>query len=111
MLKYNTMTTRTRSSKPAALDDRTAAHIAEVFGAFSDPNRVRIISVLVEGEQNVGTLAESVGLSASAVSHHMRGLRQMQLAQARKEGRQVFYGLDDHVVHLFRYGLEHVRHG
>jgi DNA-binding transcriptional ArsR family regulator len=105
------MTTHARASKPTALDEHTAAHIAEIFGTFSDPNRVRIISVLVEGEQNVGTLAESVDLSVSAVSHHMRGLRQMRLVQARKEGRQVFYCLDDHIAHLFRYGLEHVRHG
>src|SRR5512136_596457 len=105
------MTTRARASKPTALDQHTAAHIAEMFGAFGDPNRVRIISVLAEGEQNVGTLAESVGLSLSAVSHHMRELRQMRLVQARREGRQVFYCLDDHVVHLFRYGLEHIRHG
>jgi DNA-binding transcriptional ArsR family regulator len=111
MLKYNTMTTRARASKPTALDEHTAAHVAEMFGVFGDPNRVRIISVLVEGEQNVGTLAESVDLSVSAVSHHMRGLRQMRLVQARKEGRQVFYCLDDHIAHLFRYGLEHVRHG
>jgi DNA-binding transcriptional ArsR family regulator len=73
---------------------------------------VRIISVLAEGEMNVGSLAEVVGISESAISHHLRGLRQMKLVRARKEGRQVFYRLDDdHVIDIYRCGLEHVTHG
>lgn len=105
------MTTRTRVPRSAALDEHVAAHVAELFGAFSDTSRVRIISVLVKGAQNVGALAETVGLSESAVSHHMRALRQMRLVQARKQGRQVFYTLDAHVASLFRHGLDHVQHG
>jgi DNA-binding transcriptional ArsR family regulator len=97
--------------KSSVLDEHTAAHLAELFGAFSDTSRVRIISVLVKGEQNVGALAKAVGLSQSAVSHHMRALRQMRLVQARKDGRQVFYCLDTHVASLFRHGLDHVQHG
>ena len=63
-------------------------------------------------EMNISALAELVGVTESAVSHHMRGLRQMRLVRARKAGRQVFYCLDDdHVAALFRQGLDHVRHG
>ena len=106
------MPTRPRSPKPAALDERTAAQVAELFRAFSDSSRVRIISALADCEMNVSALAEAVGISESAVSHHMRGLRQMRLVRARKEGRQVFYCLDDdHVAVLFRQGLDHVQHG
>ena len=104
------MTTR-KIPESIVLDEHTAAHLAELFGAFSDTSRVRIISVLVKGEQNVGALAKAVGLSQSAVSHHMRALRQMRLVQARKDGRQVFYCLDAHVANLFRHGLDHVQHG
>ena len=93
------------------LNEHTAAHLAELFGAFSDTSRVRIMSVLLAGEQNVGALAEAVGLSASAVSHHMRALRQMRLVEAHKKGRQVFYSLDSHAGDLFRHGLEHVQYG
>lgn len=97
---------------PAPLDEATAAQVAELFRAFSDPSRVRLIAALAEREQNVGTLAALVGVSESAVSHHLRGLRQMRLVRARKDGRQVFYTLDDdHVAALFRQGLDHVRHG
>jgi ArsR family transcriptional regulator len=96
----------------AALDERTAAQVAELFGAFSDTSRVRIISALSNCEMSVSALAQTVGISESAVSHHMRGLRQMRLVRARKDGRQVFYELDDdHVAALFRQGLDHVQHG
>jgi DNA-binding transcriptional ArsR family regulator len=101
-----------RVKPPASLDERTAGQVAELFQAFSDTSRVRIIAALVGRELNVGTLAEVVGISESAVSHHMRGLRQMRLVRARKDGRQVFYSLDDdHVAALFNQGLDHVRHG
>jgi len=104
------MATR-RKLQPAVLDEHTAAHVAELFGAFSDTSRVRIVSALVSGERNVGALAQSVGLSESAVSHHMRALRQIRLVRARKQGRQVFYTLDAHVATLFQSGLDHVQHG
>jgi len=93
------------------LDEATAARVAELFGALSDPSRLRIIAALTGGERNVQALAEIVGVSPSAVSHQLRGLRQMRLVRARKSGRQVFYALDDeHVADLFRQGLSHIRH-
>jgi len=94
------------------MDESTAAQVAELFSALSDTSRVRIIAALSAGELNVGEIAEAVGLTHSAVSHHLRHLRQMRLVTARKDGRYVFYCLDDeHVGDLFRCGLEHVRHG
>ena len=94
------------------LDEKTANYLAEFFSALSDSSRIRIISTLTNGEMNVSSLAEIVGLSESAVSHQLRGLRQMKLVRARKDGRQVFYSLDDkHVTDLFQYGLEHILHG
>ena len=74
--------------------------------------RLRIIAALVVGEKNVGDLAEAAAISESAVSHHLRDLRQLRIVKTRKEGRFVFYSLDDdHVIDLFHFGLEHVRHG
>jgi DNA-binding transcriptional ArsR family regulator len=98
--------------RKTGLEEELAAQVAELFSALSDTSRVRIIATLAEGEMNVGALAESVGISESAVSHHMRHLRQMRLVRARKAGRYVFYSLDDdHINDLFRCGLEHVLHG
>lgn len=89
-----------------------AIKLAELFSALSDASRVRIISLLMEGEMSVSALAEGLKMTESAVSHQLRGLRQMHLVRARKSGRQVFYSLDDdHVSRLFSLGLDHVQHG
>lgn len=95
-----------------ALDIDVAAQLADLFAALSDTSRVRIISVLSEAEMNVSAIAEAVDLSESAVSHQLRSLRQMRLVRTRKDGRYVYYTLDDeHVTELFRCGLDHVLHG
>ena len=92
------------------LDEQTAAQVAELFRSFSDASRVRILSILVNGELNVGALAKIVGISESAVSHHMRGLRQMRLVSTRKDGKEVFYRVDDeHIIELFQQGVRHVQ--
>ena len=90
----------------------TSTHLADLFSGLSNPTRLRIISVLLDGEMNVGELAAQLTMTESAVSHQLRGLRQMKLVRARKNGRQVFYALDDdHVAKLYRMGLDHVQHG
>lgn len=94
------------------LKEHTSTHLADLFSALSDPTRLRIISVLLEREMNVGEIAAQLGMTESAVSHQLRGLRQMKLVRSRKEGRQVFYALDDdHVAKLYLMGLDHVEHG
>ncbi len=94
------------------LSELKAIQLAELFSALSDASRVRLISLLMEGEMSVSTLAEELKMTESAVSHQLRGLRQMHLVRARKDGRQVFYSLDDdHVSKLFSMGLDHVEHG
>ncbi len=100
------------SDSVEVLDEGTAAETAELFRALSDTSRVRIISALIGGELNVGAIAEAVGISESAVSHQLRGLRQMRLVRGRKVGRQVFYRLhDEHIIDLYQRGLDHVLHG
>ena len=94
------------------LDEHTAAHVAELFRAFSDTSRVRILSALTGSEMNVSALAKIAGISESAVSHHMRGLRQMRLVQARRDGKEVFYHIDDeHIIALFQQGVRHIQYG
>ena len=94
------------------LSELTAAQVAELFSALGDTSRIRIIALLSEAEMNVGELADHVGLSQSAVSHHLRHLRQMRLVRTRKDGRHVYYRLDDeHIKAIFHSGLEHVLHG
>jgi DNA-binding transcriptional ArsR family regulator len=97
-------------SPPSVLDEITSAHVAELFRAFSDSSRVRLLSALAEQELNVGTLAALVGISESAISHHLRGLRQMGLVSARREGKEVYYHIEDpHIVALFQQGVAHIQ--
>ena len=94
------------------LTEIKAIQLAELFSALSDASRVRLISLLMEGEMGVSALAEELSMTESAVSHQLRGLRQMRIVRARKEGRQVFYTLEDeHVQKLYSMGLDHIEHG
>ena len=96
--------------KPLFHDEHAAAHVAELFRAFSDTSRVRIIAAIIEQEVNISRIAELIGLTESAVSHHMRGLRQMHIVQARREGKEVYYSvIDPHIVALFQQGVRHVQ--
>jgi ArsR family transcriptional regulator len=89
-----------------------ASDLANLFDALSDPTRILIISALLNGEVGVSELVERLGLTKSAVSHQLRGLRDKRLIRTRKQGRNVFVCLDDdHVIELFKRGLDHVLHG
>ena len=90
-------------------DIDTVEAIAELFKAFGDPTRVRILSHLQGQERCVSDIAEAVELSQSAVSHQLRILKQMHLIKYRREGKSVLYSLaDDHVRTILEMGLEHV---
>ena len=97
--------------KSNSLDEHTAAHVAELFRSFSDTSRVRILSVIIiEQESNTSTIAETLGLTESAVSHHLRGLRQMHIVQARRDGKGVYYSvIDPHIIALFQQGVRHIQ--
>lgn len=100
-----------RAALADVLDDEVASTLAEMFRALSDTTRVRIVSLLAQAELCVGDLAAVLGMEQSAVSHQLRTLRDMRMVRWRREGRQVFYTLDDeHVADLFQRGLEHAGH-
>ena len=93
-----------------SLDEHTAAHVAELFRAFSDTSRVLILSAIIDHDRSVTALAKIVGISESAVSHHLRGLRQMRLVISRRDGKEVFYRVDDlHIIALFQQGVRHIQ--
>jgi DNA-binding transcriptional ArsR family regulator len=100
----------TKTLSTPILDEHAAAHVAEIFRAFSDTSRVRILSAIIKKEANIAALAKIVGITESAVSHHMRGLRQMRIVQARRDGKEVYYSVDDpHIIALFQQGVRHVQ--
>ena len=91
----------------------TVGALADIFKVLGDPTRVRILDVLSRGELCVCHLAEVLGLTESAVSHQLRLLRNTRVVRSRREGRLIYYAVDDrHVLTLFRQGLKHVEeHG
>jgi ArsR family transcriptional regulator len=83
--------------------------LADLFKVFGDSTRVRIISALLHAEMCVCDIAALLGMSKSAISHQLRALRQTKLVKYRREGKVVFYSLDDeHVGNIFAQGLTHV---
>ena len=83
--------------------------LADTFSALGDPTRVRILDALSHGELCVCDLAAVLGLSQSAVSHQLRLLRNLRVVRPRREGRIVFYSLDDqHIISIFKQTLQHV---
>ena len=85
--------------------------MAEFFKIFGDSTRIRILQALLDGEKNVGDLADALEMTQSAVSHQLRVLRQNDLVKYRKEGKVVFYSLDDeHVENVMQQGMAHLRH-
>jgi ArsR family transcriptional regulator, lead/cadmium/zinc/bismuth-responsive transcriptional repressor len=89
--------------------ERKFSLLAETFKTLGDPSRVRIVWALVQGEKCPTEIAAGVEMSPSAVSHHLKVLRDANLVKVRREHRQIFYSLDDeHINQLFEAGIEHV---
>jgi DNA-binding transcriptional ArsR family regulator len=102
---------RVRAARAALPGAEATQALAALFAALGDPTRLRVVAALAASELCVGDIAGALGLSESAASHQLRVLRSLGLARARREGRLVYYTLDDeHVVTLYRQGLEHVGH-
>ncbi len=93
------------------LEERLAERLAETFKVLSDPTRIRIISALATNTYCVHDLAQALDLTHSAISHQLALLREMDLVSYTKDGRHVYYALDDdHIRDLFQQGLAHIRH-
>ncbi len=93
-------------------DEMTARGLTELFRVMSDPGRVRlIVSLLTAGELCVCDMAAITGLTQTACSHNLRLLRSSRLVRRRKQGRNVYYSLEDeHIRLLLDIGLQHVGH-
>lgn len=100
---------RVRAIRAALTAPDSVQALAYTFSALGDPTRVRILDVLSHGELCVCDLAAVLKLSQSAVSHQLRLLRGLRLVRPRRDGRVVYYSLDDqHIMAIFRQTLQHV---
>ncbi len=90
-------------------DDDILIDLADVFKVFSDSTRVKILSALFRAEMCVCDISVLLGMTKSSISHQLRILKQSKLVKSRKDGRIVYYSLDDdHVKSIFDQGLSHV---
>jgi DNA-binding transcriptional ArsR family regulator len=89
------------ASHPETLTLEKAQRMSEFLGFLADTNRLRLLSLLANREMCVGDLAIALGMNESAVSHQLRTLRAIRLVSFRKQGRHVFYRLQDHHVLTF----------
>jgi ArsR family transcriptional regulator, lead/cadmium/zinc/bismuth-responsive transcriptional repressor len=93
---------------PPQADDRVV-EIADLFRLLGDPTRLRIVLACVHERRAVGAIAESLSLSPSLVSHHLRLLRAARIVRAERQGKQVFYvAADQHISGMLTDMLEHV---
>jgi DNA-binding transcriptional ArsR family regulator len=93
-------------------DAQTSEDLAALFGVLAEPGRVRLVAALLEaGELCVCDLAAVTGLTQTACSHNLRLLRAHRLVRRRKQGRNVYYALDDaHIRLLIDVALQHLGH-
>ena len=90
-------------------DDETLYDLAELFKVFGDSTRIKILYALFEAELCVCDISKLLGLTQSAVSHQLRVLKGSRLVKFRREGKTVFYSLDDdHVRKIIGQGMEHI---
>jgi ArsR family transcriptional regulator len=95
--------------RQAMKSEQSMIALAEMFKVLGDPTRIKLVIALSAAELCVCDLANLLGASQSAISHSLRALRQMKLVKYRKEGKVVYYSLDDHhISHLIEDGMRHV---
>ena len=91
------------------IDENTLYDVAELFKNFSDSTRIRILYSLFGKELSVTEIAEALNMNQSAISHQLRILKNSKLVKNRREGKTIFYSLDDnHVYNIISQGIEHV---
>ncbi|MFZ5975435.1 MAG: ArsR/SmtB family transcription factor [Bacillota bacterium] len=95
--------------KEAMPDEESLYELAELFKVFGDSTRIRILCALFEAEMCVCDIAALLNMTQSAISHQLRVLKQARLVRYRREGKIVFYALDDeHIKQIFDQGLTHI---
>ena len=91
------------------IDEDTLYDAAELFKVFGDSTRIRILHCLLNNEKSVTEISELLNMNQSAISHQLRILKNSKLVKNRRDGKTIFYSLDDdHVYNIINLGIEHV---
>ena len=93
------------------LEEKQLSAVSEFFKVLGDETRMKIINALSHGELCVRDIAAALGMTQSAVSHQLKLLRMANQVKARREGKSIYYSLDDqHVIDILEEALIHIRH-
>lgn len=94
----------------AMLDKESIHSVSKIFKIISDPTRISILFLLQQQELSVGAITTSLEMEQSAISHQLKTLKEARLVKARREGKAIYYSLDDnHVFSILEQVLTHVR--
>ncbi|AKL96960.1 transcriptional regulator, ArsR family [Clostridium aceticum] len=97
--------------KEKMLEDTVLNDMAEFFKVFGDVTRIKILSALFQKEMCVCDIAAVLDMNQSAISHQLRLLKSRRLVKFRREGKVIYYSLDDaHIKKIFNEGLHHIQH-
>ena len=104
---HEDIVTETKNKMP---EDEMLYDLAELFKVFGDTTRIKILYALFSNEMCVCDIANLLNMTQSAISHQLRVLKQARLVKFRKEGKTVYYSLDDsHISQIFDCGLNHIQ--
>lgn len=99
------------SAKGSMLSANVYERVASFFKIVGDPTRCKIISVLKENEMCVGDISNVLSMTKSSISHQLSKMKEQGVVKSRKEGKEVYYSLDDeHVAEIFSLTVEHITH-
>ena len=96
-------------SKIKDMGEADLLELADLFKMFADSTRIKILYDLFDGEKNVSEICEDIEMNQSAVSHQLKALKTAKLVKSRRDGKAIYYSLDDdHVKTIIAMGKEHV---
>lgn len=97
-------------STPPSLESKYIKEISQLFKIISDPTRLAILFLLQDDERSVGTIAKSLDMEQSAISHQLKSLKMARLVKSERNGKQMIYSLDDlHVFSILEQALTHIK--
>ena len=100
---------KTAVCKIKDMDEAELFELSDLFKMFADSTRIKILYDLFDGEKNVTEICEDIDMNQSAVSHQLKALKTSKLVKSRRDGKAVYYSLDDdHVKTIIAMGKEHV---
>ena len=95
--------------KLKGVSEEELLELADLFKMFADSTRIKILYDLFDGEKNVTEICDDIEMNQSAVSHQLKALKIAKLVKSRRQGKAVYYGLDDeHVKTIIAMGKEHI---